>query len=287
MMMAVRRNKVNPKVLTALDYLFVLIGSAFVALAFNLFLAPNNIASGGVVGISLILKNLFGWMPSIVQWSLNIPLFIAGVVILGKNFGVKTLIGTLFLPFVVFLSEGAEPVTNDPLLGALFGGLGVGLGLGIVFRGKASTGGIDLAAQIVHKYTGISLGLCVLSIDGAIVTASAFVFSIEQALYAMIGMFLTAKTIDVVQMGLGYSKMAYIITQHEDEVRDEIFKEIDRGVTRIKATGGFTDHERPMLMCVVEQFEVTRLKQHVKKVDPNAFVIIVNAHEVLGEGFSQ
>ncbi|WP_370529825.1 YitT family protein [Alkalihalobacillus sp. AL-G] len=286
-MMSVRRNRVNPKLLVALDYIYVLIGSTLVALAFTLFLLPNNIASGGVAGISTILKDVFGWKPSIVQWAFNIPLFVTGVIVLGKHFGLKTFIGTVFLPLVVFLSEDAEPITADPLLGALFGGLGVGLGLGIVFRGKASTGGIDLLAQIVHKYTGLSLGLCVLMIDGTIVVTSAFVFSIEQALYALIGMFLTAKTIDVVQMGLGYSKMAYIITDQQDEVRDEIFREVDRGVTRIQASGGFTDRERPMLMCVVAQYEVTRLKQHVKRIDPGAFIIIVNANEVLGEGFNQ
>ncbi|WLD95471.1 YitT family protein [Alkalihalobacillus sp. AL-G] len=285
--MSVRRNRVNPKLLVALDYIYVLIGSTLVALAFTLFLLPNNIASGGVAGISTILKDVFGWKPSIVQWAFNIPLFVTGVIVLGKHFGLKTFIGTVFLPLVVFLSEDAEPITADPLLGALFGGLGVGLGLGIVFRGKASTGGIDLLAQIVHKYTGLSLGLCVLMIDGTIVVTSAFVFSIEQALYALIGMFLTAKTIDVVQMGLGYSKMAYIITDQQDEVRDEIFREVDRGVTRIQASGGFTDRERPMLMCVVAQYEVTRLKQHVKRIDPGAFIIIVNANEVLGEGFNQ
>ena len=118
------------------EYVYVLIGSAIVALSFNLFLLPNNIASGGVSGISTITKAMFAWEPAYVQWAFNIPLFILGVLLLGKSFGVKTLVGTVFLPFVVYLSRGLEPWTNEPLLAALYGGIGIGLGIGIVFRGK-------------------------------------------------------------------------------------------------------------------------------------------------------
>jgi uncharacterized membrane-anchored protein YitT (DUF2179 family) len=173
------------------------------------------------------------------------------------------------------------------LLGALFGGIGVGLGLGIVFRGKASTGGVDLAAQILHKFTGLTLGLSVALIDGMIVIASGFAFGIEQALYALIGLYVTGKTIDLVQMGLGYAKTAMIITDKEDAVRQGIFEEVDRGVTTVSGTGGYTEDSRPILLCVVDQKEVTKLKQTVKKIDPTAFVIVMNASEVLGEGFKR
>ncbi|TLS38514.1 YitT family protein [Pseudalkalibacillus caeni] len=277
----------DPKLHVTLEYIYVLIGSAFVALAFNLFLLPNQIASGGVSGISTILYGVFQWKPSYVQWAFNIPLFISGVILLGRQFGAKTLVGTLFLPFVVYLSEDFPAVTLDPLLGALFGGIGVGIGLGIVFRGKASTGGTDLAAQIIHKYTGFSLGACVFMIDGLIVATSAFVFSFEQALYALIGMYLTGKTIDIVQLGFSYSKMALIISEKEDEMRKGIFEVVNRGVTQISGKGGFTNDERPILMCVVNQNEVTKLKQVVKAVDPSAFVIVASATEVLGEGFKR
>ncbi|WP_420541528.1 MULTISPECIES: YitT family protein [Guptibacillus] len=264
-----------------------MVGSAIVAIAFNLFLLPNSIASGGVSGISTITKGVFDWKPAYVQWAFNIPLFISGLIFLGKKYGPKTLVGTLFLPFVVKLTENVEPATTDPLLGALFGGLGVGIGLGIVFRGKASTGGTDLAAQIVNKYTGVSLGTCVFMIDGLIVVASAFVFSLEEALYALIAMYLTGKTIDVVQLGLGYSKMALIISDKEEELREGIITVIDRGVTRISGQGGYTNDKRPILMVVVAQNEVTKLKELVKGVDPSAFVIVSNATEVLGEGFKR
>jgi uncharacterized membrane-anchored protein YitT (DUF2179 family) len=283
-----RRNQpLHPKMELMMEYIYILIGSAIVAVSFNVFLLPNRVASGGVSGISTIAYAVFGWQPAYVQWALNIPLFIAGVVLLGRQFGVKTLVGTLFLPFVVYLTKDVEPATHDPLLGSLFGGIGVGLGLGIVFRGKASTGGTDLAAQIIHKYTGLSLGMCVILIDGLIVLTAAFVFDIEQALYALIGLYVTSKTIDLVQVGLGYSKMAMIITNEEEKVRHAILHEIDRGVTKLSGYGGYTDHERPVLMCVVQQAEFTKLKQLVKSIDPSAFVVVMDAAEVLGEGFKR
>src|SRR5690606_3432856 len=265
-----RPQEVHPTLQKVKEYIYILLGSATVALSFNLFLLPNKVASGGVSGISIILHTLFGWEAAYVQWAFNIPLFIAGVIFLGKVYGARTLIGTLFLPFVVYLSRNLEPATVDPLLGALFGGIGVGLGLGITFRGNASTGGTDLAAQIVHKFTGISLGKCVASIDGLIVITAGLVFDIESGLYALIGLFVTSKTIDLVQVGLGTSKMALIITSHQDEVRREIFAKLDRGVTKLTGYGGYTDDERPVLMCVVDQKEFTKLKQVVRSIDTSA-----------------
>lgn len=285
-----RRKAVLPadsRVEIILEYIYVLIGAAIVALAFNVFLLPNKIASGGVSGISTILHATLGWEPAFVQWAFNIPLFIAGVIFLGKQFGVKTLVGTIFLPAVVFLSSGIEPWTHQPLLGALFGGIGVGLGLGIVFRGRASTGGTDLAAQIINKYTGFTLGTCVVLIDGIIVLIAAVVFDIERGLYALIALYVTSKTIDAVQVGFGRSKMAMIITNKQEEVREGILNKIDRGVTKLSAYGGFTDNERPVLMCVVDQTEFTKLKQLVKTLDPSAFIVVMDASEVLGEGFKK
>lgn len=269
------------------DYLYVIIGAAIIAIGFNVFLLPNQIASGGVSGISTILKGVFGWEPGIVQYAFNIPLFIAGLIFLGAKFGIKSFVGTLTLPAVVLLTASWEPWTNNPLLGALFGGIAVGLGLGIVFRGGASTGGTDLAAQIITKYTGFSLGTSVLLIDGLIVISAAFVFDIEKALYALIGLFVTTKTIDIVQLGFSQSKMIYIITNKQDEIRDAIYKEIDRGVTKLPAFGGYTNKERPILMVVAYQTEFTKLKHIIKMIDPAAFVIVSDAYEVLGEGFKR
>ncbi|MEK5233192.1 YitT family protein [Lysinibacillus sp. FSL K6-0232] len=269
------------------EYVYVIIGAAIIAIGFNVFLLPNQVASGGVSGISTILHGLFGWNPGIVQYAFNIPLFVAGIILLGKKFGIKSFIGTITLPSVVLLTNSWEPWTNNPLLGALFGGIVVGLGIGLVFKGNASTGGTDLLAQIITKFTGLSLGTSVLFIDGIIAISAAIVFDLEKGLYALIGLYVTTKTIDIIQLGFSQSKMVYIITLKQDEVREAIYAEIDRGVTKLPAIGGYTGEERPVLMVVVYQTEFTKLKQLIKSVDPSAFVIVSDAYEVLGEGFKR
>ena len=269
------------------EYIYVLLGAAVIAFGFNAFLFPNQVASGGVSGISTILNGLFGWNAGIVQYAFNIPLFISGVFILGKNFGIKSFVGTLALPFFVILFAQMGALTDNALLAALFGGIMVGLGIGLVFKGNASTGGTDLLAQIITKYTGLTLGTSVLLIDGIIAISAALVFDFEKGLYALIGLFVTTKTIDIVQLGFSQSKMVYIISNRKDEIRDAIYLEIDRGVTKVPAFGGYTGEERVMLMVVVYQSEFTKLKQIIKTVDPAAFVIVSDAYEVLGEGFKR
>ncbi|MDI4568559.1 MULTISPECIES: YitT family protein [Bacillus] len=268
------------------NYVLILIGSAIVAIGFNTLLLPNQIAAGGVSGISTIMQS-FGFEAAYVQWGLNIPLFIAGFYLLGGTFGVKTLVGSVFLPLMVFLTRHIAPVTHEALLAAIFGGVVIGIGIGLVFLGNGSTGGTALAAKIINKYTGLTLGTCLAMMDGLIVLAAMTVFGIEEGLYAVIGVFISSKTIDVVQAGFSHSKMAMIITGHEDEVRQAVFDQIDRGVTKISAVGGYTDHDRPILMCVVGQSQFTKLKQVVKAIDASAFVIVMDAKEVLGEGFKR
>ena len=270
-----------------LEYIYVIVGAFIVAVGFSVFLLPNQVASGGVSGISTILNGLFGWNAGIVQYAFNIPLFIAGILVLGKNFGLKSFVGTIALPFFVIFMSDWEPWTLNPLLGAIFGGIFVGLGIGIVFKGNASTGGTDLLAQIITKYTGVTLGTSVLLIDGIIAISAAIAFDLEKGLYAIIGLYVTTKTIDIVQLGFSQSKMVYIITEKQDAIRDAIFTEINRGVTKIPAFGGYTGNEKPVLMCVVYQTEFTKLKQIIKIVDPQAFVIVSDAYEVLGEGFKR
>ncbi|WP_394188485.1 YitT family protein [Paenisporosarcina quisquiliarum] len=281
------RKEPHPVLETILAYVYIIIGAAIVAVGFNVFLLPNEVASGGVSGISTILKGVFGWEPGFVQYAFNIPLFIAGVIFLGKQFGARSLAGTLTLPLFVILTSSWEPATLNPLLGALFGGISVGVGLGIVFRGNASTGGTDLAAQIIAKYTGLTLGTSVMLIDGLIVLSAALVFDVEKGLYALIGLFVTTKTIDIIQLGFSQSKMVYIITNKQEEIRDAIYTEINRGVTKLPAVGGYTDAEKPILLVVVYQTEFSKLKHVIKAVDPSAFVIVSDAYEVLGEGFKR
>ncbi len=281
------RNEPHPILSSVLEYIYIIIGAAIIAVGFNVFLLPNEVASGGVSGISTILKGVFNWNPGIVQYAFNIPLFITGVIFLGKQFGARSLVGTLTLPLFVLLTASWEPATLNPLLGALFGGISVGVGLGIVFRGRASTGGTDLAAQIITKYSGLTLGTSVMLIDGLIVLSAALVFDVEKGLYALIGLFVTTKTIDIIQLGFSQSKMVYIITNKQEEIRDAIYTEVNRGVTKLSAVGGYTEQERPILLVVVYQTEFSKLKQVIKTVDPSAFVIVTDSYEVLGEGFKR
>ncbi|QQK77892.1 YitT family protein [Salicibibacter cibarius] len=269
-----------------INVLLVLSGSAIVAFAFNLFLLPNAIASGGLSGFATIMYQVFGFAPHLTLYALNIPLFLLGMLLLGGfRYGGMTLVGTLFLPFVVFLTQHWPPLTAEPLLAAIFGGVGVGTGLGLVFRTGASTGGTDLAAQIIHKYTGVSLGAGVFIMDGLIVAMAAIAFSVEFALFALIGLFITGKTIDIVQTGFGYDKIAFIIAEEQGKIKEAILNDVDRGVTKLQAYGGYTEDDRPVLMCVVNRNEIPLLRQVVQTIDRDAFIVVSNATEVLGRGF--
>ncbi|MFD0680797.1 MULTISPECIES: YitT family protein [unclassified Paenibacillus] len=267
------------------EYILLLLGSLLIATSFNMFLNPNKIASGGTTGISIIIRQLFGIEPALTQWALNIPLFLVGLWLLGRKFGAKTAVGSVLLPLLVLLTRGLPSLTDNLLLASIYGGILIGIGLGLVFRGKGSTGGLDLAAQLVHRFTGMSLGLAVAMLDGMVILAAGIVLSPEKALYALIGLFVTSKTINVVQIGFNYSKVAFIISGHADVIKQVILTELDRGVTMLQATGGYTGEARMVLMVVVGQTEVSRLKELVKATDPGAFVILSDTNEVLGEGF--
>jgi uncharacterized membrane-anchored protein YitT (DUF2179 family) len=263
----------------------LLLGCMLIALSFNLFLNPNQVATGGVVGISTLIHHVTGVNPAIVQWSLNIPLFLVGFWLMGGRFGVKTLAGSVLLPLCVLLTSHLAPWTSNLLLATIYGGIGIGAGLGTVFRAQASTGGLDVAAQIIHKFVGIRLGLAIALIDGLVIVAAGIILSPEKALFALIGLFVTSKTIDAVQLGFPNTKVVYIISRFPDKLVQSILFELDRGLTKIQVQGGYTGAAQTMLMVVTEQREVSRLKALVKAEDPNAFVILSDAAEVMGEGF--
>ncbi|MCM3128266.1 YitT family protein [Paenibacillus provencensis] len=269
------------------DAFFIIFGAFVMSIAFNLFLVPNLIASGGVSGISILGQAAFGFEPAFTQWALNIPLFIAGYSILGRQYAIRSLLGSVMLPLFVFLTKDWTVPTSNPLLASIFGGIGVGLGIGIVYRGRGSTGGLTILAQIIQKYSGLRLSLSVMLLDGAVIVLAGMLLSLENSLYALISLYVTGKVIDAVEMGFGTSKVAYIISNHTEPITKSILHDLDRGVTKLSAQGGYTDDDRTVLMVVVGQSEIARLKTLVRAVDPNAFVTITNAHEVLGEGFKK
>ncbi|MFE1629598.1 YitT family protein [Brevibacillus reuszeri] len=277
--------QLNSPLRKAMEYGMLLVGSLVLATSFNLFLNPNQIASGGVSGLSTILHNLFGFSPAIVQWACNIPLFLLGLKLLDRQYSLKAAVGSIILPLCVMLTSNLQPLTTNPLLASIYGGIGVGLGIGIVFRGRGSTGGFAIASQILHKVSGLSLGVCVAVFDGLVILFAGIVFDPEKALFALIALFVTSKTIDIVQMGWNTSKVAYIISNETDALREAILYDLDRGVTLLDGAGGYTGDARKVVMAVVSQSEVSKLKIMVRSVDPDAFIILCPAQEVLGEGF--
>jgi uncharacterized membrane-anchored protein YitT (DUF2179 family) len=272
---------------TIFEYVWLVIGSLIMAASFNAFLNPNQIATGGVSGVSTIVQHISGVNPAITQWGLNIPIFLLALWLLGGQFGVKAAVGSVVFPLCVLVTTHIGTPTQNPLLAAVYGGIGVGLGLGIVFRGRGSTGGLGLAAQILHKYSGLSFGFCVAIFDGIVILSSALVFTPENALYGLIGLFVTTKTIDVVQLGFNYAKVAFIISEQTEAIRKAILNDLDRGMTELNGSGGYTGESRTVMMVVVKQNEVSRLKTLVRAVDPQAFVILSDTNEVLGEGFKR
>ncbi|AMQ05575.1 MULTISPECIES: YitT family protein [Sporosarcina] len=269
------------------EYIQIIFGAALVGLAFNIFLLPSRLAAGGVSGISTILYELFQFNPAYVQWLINIPLLILGVLLVGKEFSMKTLVGTFFVPFVIWLTTDIKLAVENPLLSAIYGGIMLGVGLGIVYRANGSTGGTALIAQLVKKYTGLSSGFSQLLVDGLVVVTSAFVFNFELALYAMIAIYVTSKVIDFVQLQTSPTKLVLIITDKEEKVQAIIKNDINRGLTKIKTIGGYSNQEKTMILCVVEQSEAVYFKKLLQTQEPTSFVIFLNASEILGRGFSK
>ena len=269
------------------DYIQIIIGATLVGLSFNIFLLPSRIAAGGISGVSTILYELFGYNPAYVQWLINIPLILLGLLLAGKEFSAKTIVGTFFVPFVIYLTSGLQLSVDNPLLSSIYGGIMLGIGLGIVYRGNGSTGGTALIAQLLKKYTGISSGFSQLIVDGIVVVTSAFVFNFELALYALMSIYVTSKVIDFVQLQTSPTKLVLIITDHEEKIQSVIQNEIDRGLTKVKSTGGYSNNEKTMILCVVEQSEAVYLKKLLQTAEPSSFVIFLNASEILGLGFSK
>ena len=269
------------------DYVQIIIGAALVGLSFNIFLLPSRIAAGGISGVSTILYELFGYNPAYVQWLINIPLIVLGLLLAGKEFSAKTIVGTFFVPFVIYLTHGLHLNVDNPLLSSIYGGIMLGIGLGIVYRGNGSTGGTALIAQLLKKYTGISSGFSQLIVDGIVVVTSAFVFNFELALYALMSIYVTSKVIDFVQLQTSPTKLVLIITENEEKIQSVIQNEIDRGLTKVKSTGGYSNNEKTMIFCVVEQSEAVYLKKLLQTAEPSSFVIFLNASEILGLGFSK
>jgi uncharacterized membrane-anchored protein YitT (DUF2179 family) len=273
-----------------LSHSLILIGSFILASGFVLFITPYKIIPGGVYGISIILHYLFGTPVGLVALCFDIPLTLIGIRILGPRFGYKTVLGfslTAIFTDTLTYFWGFEPlVKGDALLSSIFGGVLMGVGLGIIFRSKATSGGSDIIAMIIAKYTRLPLGMLMIYVDSIIVLIGLVVFrDWKIPLYSWIVIFITGKVIDIVMAGISYDKSVFIISEKYEEIRDKIINSLNRGGTLIEGKGMFNMADRKIIFTVVNRRELFQLEEFIHEIDPKAFMTILDANEIFGEGF--
>ena len=273
-----------------IEALGLIIGCLSMSIGINMFLGPHTIAPGGLSGLSVVISKLTGLSVSTIMLIMGIPLIICSVKILGKKDAIKTLIGMVTLSFLLEVTSPLANIsaTQDTLLSAISGAILLGAGIGIVFSVDGSTGGTDLIALMVNRvFPSIPLSKCLTFIDGMVVVSAGIANkNIETGLYSAIALYIIVKMIDAIISGFDYSKAFMIITEEEEVLRDAIVNDVKRGLTIIDAKGGYTSQDKNILLVVVRKKQEVHLNKLIKRVDPKAFIIVSDVHEVLGEGFS-
>ena len=281
----------NKVIKTILKYLVIAIGTFIYGLGVNFLMRPNGIISGGITGIAMVINYAFPVIPiGVMIFVINIPIFIVGFKALGWRFVIGSLVGMLGLSVFIDLIElFSFPLTDNPLLAALFSGVITGFGLGLVFLMGASTGGTDIIVKVVRKkHQHFNLGTLVLILDVIIILIYAVTFKMfEAGMYSLIAIFVESKLIDVVLYGVNYGKVVYIISDKAEEINRAINEEMDRGVTKLYGEGGYSGEKKTVLLVAIKRRQITKLKQIIKQADPKAFVIMTESREVLGEGFQK
>ena len=272
-----------------IDWVKILIGCALFSLGFNVFLAPHGLNAGGISGIGMVVVKLCnaGSVGGFVA-ALNIPLFILAAFVLGKKFFIGSCVGTVFLSVFIDLFAMIPPAAVDPLLCALYGGIFAGAGLGIVFSVGASTGGSDIIIRILKmRWRHIPIGVISIIFDLIVAVLTGVAFgNVACTLYSGVAIFVTGKVIDLVVYSFDYSKVALIISDQHQQVADRIATQLDRGATFLKGEGAYTGKDKIVILTAVKRQQLAELKSLVAEIDPNAFVIVQEAHQVLGDGFS-
>lgn len=277
------------------SYIMVIIGTGILAISIQNFYDPIGLVTGGFTGLAIVIKTVSAavipggiplWLTNAV---LNIPVFILSYIIMGRKFVGRTLFGTAMLSAWLYIIPTVDLARGDMLLAAVFGALFSGAGMGIILRGHATTGGTEMVACLIHKKAikHYSVVQIMQILDGMIVCLGLFQYGLRATMYAMIAIFVTTKVSDAILEGFKYSKAAYIITDHHKEIADRIMHDIDRGVTGMSARGMYTGQDKLVLYCVVSRREIVQVEEIVTEIDPNAFVIVSDVREVLGEGFQE
>lgn len=275
--------------ITIRDYILILLGAILQALSLRVFLIPAQLASGGVSGLSQIVNSFTGWPIGVMVLIGNIPLFILGWRFLGgPRFAARTAFAILSFSILVDIPLPFIPlggITGDIVLNSLYGGVVSGIGFGLVYRGRGTSGGSDILARILSSWRGIPVSQSYLMTDALIIFLAGISFSWENALYALVMLYVSGIAAESISQGSNILRTGLIITAHPEPIIDEIFKRLRRGVTIMNATGGYSGEDKKILLCVVTRAEIPHLKDLTKEVDPKAFLIIGQAHEVRGEGF--
>jgi uncharacterized membrane-anchored protein YitT (DUF2179 family) len=268
-----------------MDWGKILAGLMLGALAYRLFLVPNEVAPGGFTGVGQILNALLGWNVGAVALVLNVPLFALSMRSMGLRFGVRSLFASVALSMLIdYLPFGAR--TGDKLLAAVFGGVVGGAGFGLIMLGDATTGGSDLLGMLIHKRMKVvKVSAAVFMVDALVIIAAGFVFDVQGALMALISTYIMARVLDRVLEGPNMAKAYFIISRKAEEISCAILENMDRGVTSLSGRGMYTGEERSVLLCVINRRETLRLRTLVSKIDPCAFMIATDVREALGEGF--
>ena len=271
----------------AIDSVSILVGNFVLAYAVQSLLLPNQILSGGVSGIAIAIYPIFHFNEELVINTLVIGLFFVGWLFLGKEFAIKTGVSSIIYPIFISMLSGIEPITRDPLLASLYGGLFVGAGIGLVFRANASTGGMDIPTLILEKYTNIEAAKWVLLIDGLTILLGLYAYDLESVLIGMISVITSSYAINLVVMfGAQEAKKVEIITNKVSEVKEFIEKKLDRGCSLVPVVGGYTNEHRTMIMVILDKSQYPLLNEGIHSIDPNAFMIVTDTRDVHGNGFT-
>lgn len=271
-------------------YSLILLGTFIMSAGFVFFISPYKMAPGGVYGVAIILHHMLGLPIGMVGLALDIPLTLIGIKILGPRFGIKTIVGFVSTSLWITLLEnlwGYEAlVDNAPLLSSIYGGALIGVGLGMVFKAKATSGGTDIIAMVVSKYTKMPVGQALIIIDSVVVLGGLAAFGDWMIpLLSWLVIFLTGKIIDAMVEGVGYEKSVMIISTKHELIRDKIINDMRRGGTYLKGTGMYQGAEKKIIMTVVNRRELVLLKHYIGKIDADAFIMVSNANEIMGDGF--
>ncbi len=276
---------------TLYDYLLLLLGALIQAIGLRLFLVPADLVNGGITGLAQIINHYTGWPIGVMFFLGNVPLFILGWRLLGgRRFALRTAFAvatySLFTDLLIVLPFFPQHgLTDDLVLNSLYGAVVCGIGYGLVYRGRGTSGGSDILARILNYWKAVPITQSYLATDGLVVLTAGFVFGWKRALYALIAIYVSGLAAETALEGVGTVRTALIITTRSEQVVQRILHEMERGVTILPGTGGYTGESRPVLYCVITRSEVTQLKAIVQETDPQAFMVIGQAHEALGEGF--